>query len=176
MWSPPSGGVNDWESELRGIGLSWRWLAMLVGGGTVAVVAVFMFLPVWLDGASSAGADPNDVEQVTLGEAVYASECAACHGAELEGEPDWRRPLPTGGLPAPPHDPSGHTWHHPDGLLFRYTKYGGQAVVGQGFRSNMPGFEETLSDREIWAVLAFIKSRWPDDIQAQQAAINEAAR
>jgi len=40
----------------------------------------------------------------------------------------------------------------------------------------MPAFGEQLSDREIWAVLAFIKSRWPEDVQARQSEINAQAK
>lgn len=128
----------------------------------------------WPDGPSGR-ADPSDAEQVALGATVYAEQCASCHGADLAGEPDWRTPLPTGGLRAPPHDASGHTWHHSDELLFRYTKHGGAAIVGGDFQSNMPGFGDVLSDAEIWAVLAFIKSEWPADIRERQARLDDAA-
>ena len=49
---------------------------------------------------------------------LYAENCASCHGAKLEGQPDWRSPGPDGVMPAPPHDRTGHTWHHGDGMLF----------------------------------------------------------
>ena len=39
----------------------------------------------------------------------------------------------------------------------------------------MPGFGNALSDAEIWAVLAFIKSSWPPEIRARQDAINRQA-
>jgi mono/diheme cytochrome c family protein len=123
--------------------------------------------------AADLAADPNDPAMVALGEEIYAGHCASCHGAELEGQPDWQRPLPDGGLPAPPHDASGHTWHHPDDLLFGITKFGGQALAPAGFRSNMPAFGDQLGDREIWAVLAFIKSRWPAEIRAVQEERNQ---
>ena len=118
--------------------------------------------------------DPRDPDLVALGEQVYREHCASCHGVELEGQPGWQRPLPEGGLPAPPHDADGHTWHHPDSLLFEITKFGGQALAPPQFKSNMPASRQTLSDREIWAVLAFIKSRWPDEIRARQVEITRA--
>lgn len=120
-------------------------------------------------------ADPDAAAQVGLGRGVYAKECASCHGARLEGQPDWRRRRPDGQLPAPPHDETGHTWHHPDQLLFEMTKLGPQALVRPGYRSDMPAFAGKLTDREIWAVLAFIKSRWPEDIRARQEAITRRA-
>jgi mono/diheme cytochrome c family protein len=75
-------------------------------------------------------------------------------------------------LPAPPHDTSGHTWHHPDGILFRITKEGPAAVVGDGYESDMPGFGDVLSDREIRAVLEFIKSTWPERERRYQAEMS----
>jgi mono/diheme cytochrome c family protein len=116
----------------------------------------------------------RDPALVARGEQLYLEHCASCHGVELEGQPGWQRPLPDGGLPAPPHDPDGHTWHHPDRLLFEITKFGGQALAPPEFKSNMPAFGQTLSDPEIWAVLAFIKSRWPEEIRARQEEITRA--
>ena len=107
-----------------------------------------------------ARADPGDAAKVALGEKVYAANCASCHGARLEGQPEWRRRLPNGRMPAPPHDESGHTWHHPDDLLFGMTKYGVARYAPPGYESDMPAFGGKLSDEQIWAVLAYIKSHW----------------
>lgn len=100
--------------------------------------------------------------QLALGQRIYTAQCASCHGANLEGQPNWRSRRADGRLPAPPHDATGHTWHHADSVLFRITKYGPAAIVGEGYASDMPGFERVLSDAEIDAVLTFIKSTWAD--------------
>lgn len=109
------------------------------------------------------------------GAEAYAQYCASCHGANLEGEPNWRERKPDGRLPAPPHDATGHTWHHPDAVLFETTKRGTAAVAPPGYESDMPGFADSLSDEEIRDVLAFIRSRWPAEIRARQAAISGRA-
>ncbi len=114
---------------------------------------------------------------IVAGERIYSEYCAACHGANLEGQGDWRSPGPDGRLPAPPHDETGHTWHHGDQLLFDYTKLGGTALMAQRgveFDSGMPGFEDQLTDAEIYDVLAFIKSTWSDRIQTVQAERTQA--
>lgn len=121
-------------------------------------------------------ADPSNQRAVDMGENVYANNCAACHGANLEGEPDWKIRKDDGTLPGPPHDDSGHTWHHDDKLLFGYTKLGGAGVLPQGVISGMPAFDEILSDEEIWAVLSFIKSKWSIESQQRQAVINKQAK
>jgi mono/diheme cytochrome c family protein len=99
--------------------------------------------------------------EIELGCGLYVVHCASCHGANLQGEPDWQSPKPSGRMPAPPHSAEGHTWHHSDQELFRITKFG-MATVVPGHASDMPAFGEMLSDREIEAVLAFTKSTWPD--------------
>ncbi len=143
----------------------------------IAAVAV-AGIAAWyvLSPGAPAGADADNPARVALGKRVYAQQCASCHGVRLEGQPDWRSRNPDGTLPAPPHDASGHTWHHPDGQLFDLTRRGGQASAPPGFVSAMPGFGAALTDKEIWASLAYIKSRWPRNVRARQAAINERAK
>lgn len=145
-----------------------RLMGALIYGCTWLLATI----PVGCGSAPSGTADATNAELVAAGQVVYQQHCAACHGVNLEGQPNWKQPLPTGGLPAPPHDDTGHTWHHADQVLFRITKYGGQNVGGAGFKSNMPAFEGTLSDANIWAVLAFIKSKWSPQARAFQERAN----
>lgn len=115
--------------------------------------------------------DPADQSLVIQGKAIYANNCAACHGESLQGQPNWRERMSNGRLPAPPHDKTGHTWHHPDGMLVDMVKNG--LVPGKtappGYVSDMPAYRDILSDQEIIAVLAYIKSTWPPKVlQAQK--------
>jgi len=116
---------------------------------------------------------------IEIGAALYAGNCASCHGAELDGQPDWRSPGEDGVLPAPPHDASGHTWHHDTPMLLDYTLKGGQATLEAlgvtGVKSGMPAFEETLSEDQVLDILAFIRSTWPERVQAAQSARTHAA-
>jgi len=115
-------------------------------------------------------ADPRDAARVSLGARVYAQQCGTCHGANLEGQPDWQRRLPNGRLPAPPHDDSGHTWHHADHVLVGIVKNGlVPPYATPGYESDMPGFAGKLSDEETRAVLSFIKSRWSPEVRALRA-------
>jgi mono/diheme cytochrome c family protein len=76
-------------------------------------------IPILLSFASPAAADHNWVHRdIVAGQSLYADSCASCHGANLEGQPNWQSPNADGVLPAPPHDRTGHTWHHDDELLF----------------------------------------------------------
>lgn len=148
-------------------------LAVLIGGAAVVAGAMFVF-----NNSAQAGPpiQPDKVDLVA-GEQLYAENCASCHGADLEGQENWQSAGSDGVLPAPPHDRTGHTWHHGDALLFNYTKVGGKAALaeqGMEFKSGMPGFGETLSDQEIWNILAFIKSTWPERVQEVQAVRTES--
>ena len=72
-------------------------------------------------------------------------------------------------LPAPPHDETGHTWHHDSTTLFGLTKYGvGEMIGDPDYVSNMPAYEGVLADDEIIAVLSYIKSTWPANVRATQ--------
>lgn len=117
--------------------------------------------------------DPGDAQQVALGKQLYATACASCHGASLEGQPNWQRRLPNGRLPAPPHDASGHTWHHSDAFLMRVTLLG-PAAYPEGHLTDMPAFRDMLSERDVAAILAYIKSEWPADIRVRQNRLNAA--
>lgn len=140
---------------------------MRCAGGALAALALLAACGEALGPGDDARADPRRAEVVALGERVYVRECAACHGWKLEGQPDWRRRLPNGRLPAPPHDAEGHTWHHADSVLFAITRNGmAPPNAPKGYESDMPAYAGRLADEEIWAVLAYIKSRWPREILA----------
>ncbi len=146
-----------------GVGIA----ALLVAGW-----AAYLFLAALSGGNALV---PDDPAVVAAGQQVYAAECASCHGADLEGQPDWRERRADGRLPAPPHDASGHTWHHPDAQLIALTKYGPASLAGGGYESDMPAYEGKLSDGEIVAVLSYIKSTWPAEIRARHDALNARA-
>jgi mono/diheme cytochrome c family protein len=110
----------------------------------------------------------NDPAIVALGANVYEANCASCHGADLKGQANWRSPGEDGRLLAPPHDETGHTWHHDGDTLFQLTKYGVSALINDpNLASNMPIYDGVLSDEEIIAVLSYIKSTWPEEIRAR---------
>lgn len=128
-------------------------------------------------GEPAGPADSANAAQIALGAEVYARNCAVCHGAKLEGQPNWRIRLPNGRLPAPPHDESGHTWHHTDAVLFGITKNGlVPPYAPKDYESDMPAFGGKLSDDEIRAVLAFIRSHWnsPDVLAARKEMLQGA--
>ena len=118
----------------------------------------------------------NDLSLVTLGQNIYSENCASCHGINLEGQKNRQNRDDEGYLPAPPHDETGHTWHHPDEYLFSVTKYGIEETLGREYPNNMPAYKTLLTDKQIVAVLSYIKSTWPERIQYQHDQINIRAK
>lgn len=139
--------------------------------GIFAIIAGISILLYWP--ATISGTAVTNPEQIALGRTVYQQNCASCHGSNLEGQPDWKMSNPDGRLPAPPHDASGHTWHHPDGVLLQIINKGSAEFIGDGYESDMPGFKELLSDEEIEAVLSFIKNDWPEREREYQARLSK---
>lgn len=115
---------------------------------------------------------PDSSELGALGEQVYQANCATCHGGAGEGQPNWKSRGPNGLYPAPPHDSSGHTWHHSDEQLLEIIRRGGQAVYGSAASpSGMPAWGDRLTDEDIEAVVAYIKTMWGEEEREYQAAL-----
>ena len=109
------------------------------------------------------------------GKPIYLTHCASCHGANLEGQADWRIRKSNGRLPAPPHDESGHTWHHADSVLMEITRNGlvPGVTAPEGYVSDMPAYSKLLNDHQIRAVLAYIKSSWSKQARDRQKQITQ---
>lgn len=151
---------------------------MLAAGAAILIVIGGGYMSAFNPDAGNNGGsmDSNNPQLVAEGKIVYAESCAVCHGVNLEGQPNWRQRNPDGTFPPPPHNETGHTWHHPDKMLFNNTKLGGAVGAPAGFKSAMPAFGEQLSDKQIWAVLSYIKSRWPKGARIRQERINKQSR
>ena len=124
--------------------------------------------------SSSAVTEPvsrwYSMQQVQAGGALYQQHCAECHGPDASGTADWRQVGPDGKYPPPPLNGTAHTWHHHLDGLRRTLRVGGVPLGG-----SMPGFADKLSDQDVDAVLAWVQSRWSDDIYTQWQDINARA-
>ena len=90
---------------------------------------------------------------VAQGRPLYATNCASCHG-----DATTRPPLNT----APTHQADGHTWHHPDRLLVQWV------LDGIPLGTVMPKWRGKLSEDEARAVIAYIKTFWPEEVRDRQ--------
>ena len=155
----------------RRLGAKGRFLVVAIFIG-VGITVGSVYWDRWSNESATA-ADHANPAQVALGHTLYDQHCAFCHGQDLAGKPDWDGDYPTGGRPPLPLDGSGAIARLGDRDLFDVTKFGGQPFSPPTYKNDMPGFEGRLADADIWAILAFVKSRWPDEVRERQ---KEAAK
>jgi len=105
--------------------------------------------------------DPVVLEK---GKALFARNCASCHGDRAQGTFNWQKAGPDGKYPPPPLDGSAHAWHHPKTVLRDVIRNGTQRIGG-----NMPPWRDKLNDADIDAIIAWFQSLWPDEIYAAWA-------
>lgn len=107
-------------------------------------------------------------QEVAQGRQIYKQYCAACHGRQGEGAANWKKPDKKGEMPPPPHDETGHTWRHSDAMLFKMIAEGWRHPFNKSDLLTMPAFEENLTDREIDAVIEYLKTLWTDEQREYQ--------
>lgn len=111
----------------------------------------------------------SDDETLSQGRALYEQYCASCHGQEGQGQPDWNQKNDRGELPAPPHDPEGHTWKHSDRMLYNIVAEGWRDPWNETDRKTMPAFKDILTPTEIRSVIEYLKTMWtPEQRQHQE--------
>lgn len=134
------------------------------------IQCVALVFTVLLAACGSTGSSPAPTPSLAVGQELYATQCAECHGVAGEGEPNWKQPRDDGTYPAPPHDSSGHTWHHPDAQLLAIIAQGGSMA-----NSRMPSFDQEMSQDDMRAVLAYIKTFWGEEERTYQAQVTKQA-
>lgn len=160
------------QQQMRKAGLQKqkRRQFVMIGLASVGILLIVTAVLLLHDEASVPDTGGLSNQQlVAMGETVYGTYCAACHGFDLEGQPEWKQPFPDGSFKAPPHDETGHTWHHDDAYLIESIRLGGARLAPTIGVSAMPAYDGVLTDQQIVAVLAYIKSTWSTDILEAQS-------
>ena len=112
--------------------------------------------PMLTDSLATVTTQDAGVGGLRLGAQLYSANCQACHG-DQEGR---------GGISeAPTHNETGHTWHHPDVQLKDW-------VLNGKFPGAMPALKDKLTEEEVDAILAYIKTWWTPDQRESQADIS----
>ena len=120
---------------------------------------VFILAPVWLIGAQEPrrnpeaqklqNPEPKNAESIDAGKKLFQRHCASCHGPGGKGD---------GGLAlsgGTPSDLTDEMWDFgsTDGEIF--------VVIRDGVSSDMLGYKEKLSEKQLWQVVNFIRSIGP---------------
>ena len=101
------------------------------------------------------GSDLAYPDRIAAGSALYADYCESCHGAGGIGEsPEDPAAQDEFGFKAPALNDDMHAWHHSDAGL--------RATINEGSPRNdrMAAWQDVLSDNEIDAIIAYVKSTW----------------
>lgn len=120
--------------------------------------------------APASPAPPLDPARIERGAVIYNAECASCHGIDGQGQPNWMVPNADGSYNAPPHDPSGHTWHHPDQLLISIILDGSDFA-----QSQMPVYRGSFTEEDAVDVLEYIKTWWEPEQRELQWRVTQQA-
>ena len=122
-----------------------------------------IFTIILLVGCSPEEGNSNVDSMASLGESVFNKNCVSCHGVKGQGlAEDWKVKDANGNYPPPPLNGTAHTWHHsPEQLLYTINK-GGTEMGGQ-----MPAFENRLTEEEKKALIDYMYSLWPKEIQVK---------
>lgn len=127
--------------------------------GALRYLALFISALTLVGLAACGGGPGADLATVRRGAELYKANCQVCHGDAATG---------LGRVPeAPPHGPTGHTWHHADAQLI-------DIVLGRAYYPGrtMPSFEGKLTEEEVRAILAFFKTNWTPSQRAFQEEVN----
>jgi hypothetical protein len=69
-------------------------------------------------------------------------------------------------------DAMAHVSHHGDHFFFTRIVRGSRDEKGDLVEGGMPPFGEVLKGDQIWAVISYIKSRWPAQLRIRQNRYN----
>jgi mono/diheme cytochrome c family protein len=134
-------------------------------------IILFIFIALVLQSCSSNEENTfySDLSETKL---LYEKNCSNCHGAYMQGAKNWMSEKDEDGanLP-PPLNGTGHTWHHSEDLLFNIIKYGGY-YHDEKYDGKMLGFENNLSDDEIYSIINYIYNSWPNEIKSEWSKLN----
>jgi mono/diheme cytochrome c family protein len=102
-----------------------------------------------------ATADPT----LAKGAGLYTANCQSCHGGATGGN---LKDIP------PPHNANGHTWHHADQQLIDMTLNG---ISFSLEAQKMPAFKDKLTEEDVKAILAYIKTWWTEEQRKSQREV-----
>lgn len=138
-------------------------VGMVVGLGAVALaIAVIAYVS-----ANSRSvelrASVTNKEQVAVGRRVYQDNCEACHGVQLKGLPTWHKTVQGDVSRAGTAlNTVGDVWQASDNHIFQVISEGTRPIPegAQPVIIHPEPFKGTLTEDEIWGVMAFIKTTW----------------
>ncbi|MBV8817781.1 MAG: cytochrome c [Acidobacteriaceae bacterium] len=94
---------------------------------------------------------PYSKKSIAQGRTVYQRNCVGCHGADGKATVDVV--ADASDLTAPKTWKNGYS----EGEIFR--------SIRDGEGASMPAFQSQISDEDIWRLVNFIRSLWPEEMR-----------
>ncbi|GAB1421194.1 hypothetical protein MASR2M15_13420 [Anaerolineales bacterium] len=145
---------------------------ILIALGLMLLSACSPQEPTWTAPLKPPTVDPQDTFMAAA-QKNYESFCAHCHGyiGDGQGASSETKTLALGYKIVPKHDQDGHTWQHPDQLLFESIKYGIENPLNL---YPMVEYGSRLEDQEIWGVIEYMKRFWSEEQRQFQTQLSES--
>jgi putative copper export protein/mono/diheme cytochrome c family protein len=122
-------------------------VVMLLAGPTLVPLLTIDAYPTTFATSPTEFADSS----IVRGAALFAANCAVCHGADARGDGPAAK-----SLAIPPADlTAAHFWVHTEGDLFWFISHGMKAKSGA---LAMPAFGDVLPSDDRWALIDFLKA------------------
>ena len=138
-----------WLVTLSGLVVAW---AAFYFGTKYAGFSAEVFDPNYEGGQVTVQAEEPAFDPIAHGERIFRNNCVACHQADGQGLPGAFPPLVEVDWVQGNPDRSIH--------ILLAGMNGPIEVNGQAYNGNMPAFGGILSDRDIAAVLSYIRVEW----------------
>lgn len=149
-----------------------RWLIAFIGAAAAYLAIPHLDLLLVEAYPTQYRQSPTEFASVSIadGATLYPGHCSNCHGAEGHGDGPAASGLPV----SQANLTAEHLWAHEDGELFWWLSHG---ITAPGGGVAMPGFADTLSEDQRWALIDWVRANnadvawaatgaWPRPVQA----------
>jgi mono/diheme cytochrome c family protein len=129
-------------------------LALLISGGIIMTSASFAAVPDPLSAADAKtlkSPTPYSKTSIDKGKRLFLQNCTGCHGDDGKAE------LAVIAEATNLTEPKGYKDGTTEGELFRN--------IRDGAGTQMPPFKDTLNEQQIWDLVNFVRSLWPDSMR-----------
>lgn len=130
----------------------------------LAFIATLLVVALALSSCGGTQVEPGGTPAdpfIQNGARLYQANCQVCHGGATGGK---LKDIP------PPHNANGHTWDHPDQWLTAAILNG---ITFSLEEQKMPAFKDQLTEEDVKAILAYIKTWWTEEQRASQKKVTE---
>ena len=112
---------------------------------------------------------PSTPISINTGKALYNKNCRHCHGLKAKGDGPLAPKNPS------PADLTDAKWDHgsSDGEIFAVIWNGAPSAQGKSKDAGMVGQKGTLTEKDVWQIVNYLRSIGPAPAPAAKAAVKK---